>query len=94
MLKYNGCWQLLDKLGNPVNLYTKKAVAFAKNVTTGQEYRRGEYKLFFSNGKEKFPSLIEDTGGYEFYYINSEHPGTFDLETCAKELLVTETFKK
>lgn len=66
-----GAWILTcgfwNKDTNPP-LYTEKCADVIRHKATGKKYRRGKYVLFHTNKAEEKPTLIEDTGEYEFIY--------------------------
>ena len=71
-----GAWQLKDLKG-PVDLYTDVCADIYVNAETGDEYLRGERKLF-ECGAEKIPlpELIEATGKFKFLIKDQSAPWT------------------
>ena len=71
-----GAWQLKDLKG-PVELYTDVYADVYVNNETGEEYIRGERKLF-ECGVEKLPlpELIESTGKFKFLIKDQSAPWT------------------
>lgn len=86
-----GAWQL-KTLAGPVELYTDVCADVYVDTTTGEEYVRGERKLF-ECGSEKvpLPQLVEQTGRFKFLMRTQDAPWT--AEDSLREIMVQNFFK-
>lgn len=86
-----GAWQLKDLKG-PVDLYTDIYADIYINTETGEEYLRGERKLF-ECGKERIPlpELVETTGKFKFMHKDTGSPWT--AADSLREIMVQGMFK-
>lgn len=82
-----GMWELR---GSEPKLYTKRAADIIKNKRTGKEYIRGKMKLF----KVDVPEPVENTGEYEFVYLNSKKMAIPTSEEMLKEIQVNTILKR
>lgn len=87
-----GAWQL-KTLKGPVNLYTRKAADIIKNIETGQEYVRGEWKLFEkAKNYQPLPPLVEDNPIFRFIDTETSVSTKLTADDYARELFVKSLF--
>ena len=89
-----GAWQL-KTLKGPVDLYTRKAVDIIKNIETGQEYVRGEWKLFEkAKNYQPLPPLVENDSKFQLINTESSIASKLTTEDYAKEIFVSTLLKR
>lgn len=83
-------WQLKDLRG-PVELYTDVCADVYVDTETGNEYVRGERKLFeCGDAKVPLPELVESTGKFKFL-IKDQNASWTDSDSL-REIMVQGFF--
>lgn len=87
-----GAWQL-KSLKGPVELYTNECADIYIDTNTGEEYIRGERKLFECGVQQvPYPELVEHSGHFKLFI--RETRASWTAEDSLREIMIQGLLKK